>query len=224
MGGTVFYFQNNGEQFFSFVSSTDFCFKCADDYVNRFDEPVVYMCPPGMYLAGVQSYHANFYEDRRFKYQCCRKQGRQTVYNGRLNTFPTGDIDLSCQSAADLFNDNKIDDNSKSNNNNNNNNNRKNETQRRNYRFFFYNLTAPLSSTRTLKRQGRNSVKVRCNISSAYHMQHAVCHVVRRDSAAVKSDRIETAFFSALLYCLKPLLSKTMLSSTRTLKRKDATV
>ena len=48
---------------------------CADDYVNAFDKPVVYMCPADFFLAGVQSYHENPYEDRRFKYKCCRTQG-----------------------------------------------------------------------------------------------------------------------------------------------------
>jgi len=40
-------------------------------YVNAFDEPISFMCPKNQYLAGVQSYHRNGYEDRRFSFQCC---------------------------------------------------------------------------------------------------------------------------------------------------------
>ena len=42
-----------------------------------------------------------------------------------------------------------------------------------------------------------------CNTSSAYHVQRVVCHVVQRDSSAIKFDRVEIAFILALLYWLK---------------------
>lgn len=45
------------------------------DYVNTFDEPISFMCPKNQYLAGVQSYHDNVSEDRRFKFQCCSAYG-----------------------------------------------------------------------------------------------------------------------------------------------------
>ena len=48
-------------------------------------------------------------------------------------------------------------------------------------------------------------MKITCNTSSAYHVQHAVCHLVRRDSSAIMFDRVEIAFILALLYWLKPL-------------------
>ena len=41
--------------------------------------------------------------------------------------------------------------------------------------------------------------------ASVCHVQPAVCHLVRRDSSAVKFDRVEIAFILALLYWLKPL-------------------
>ena len=41
--------------------------------------------------------------------------------------------------------------------------------------------------------------------SRAYQVQPAVCHLVRRDSSAVKFDRVEIAFILALFYWLKPL-------------------
>ena len=60
----------------------------------------------------------------------------------------------------------------------------------------FYNLLTALllSPTRTLKRPGRNRVHFTCNTSSAYHVQPALCHLVRRDSSALKFDRVEIAF------------------------------
>ena len=37
-------------------------------------------------------------------------------------------------------------------------------------------------------------------------MVHFVCHVVRRDSSAIKFDRVEIAFILALFYWLKQLI------------------
>ena len=34
---------------------------------------------------------------------------------------------------------------------------------------------------------------------------HVTCHVVRKDSSAVKYDKVEIAYILALFYCLKPL-------------------
>ena len=45
---------------------------------------------------------------------------------------------------------------------------------------------------------------ITCNTSSAYRVQRVVCHLVRRDSSAIKFDRAEIAFILALLYGLKP--------------------
>ena len=56
-----------------------------------------------------------------------------------------------------------------------------------------------------IKRLSHNRVKITCNTSSAYHMQRVVCRLVRRDSSAVKFDRVEITFTLALLYWLKPL-------------------
>ena len=43
------------------------------------------------------------------------------------------------------------------------------------------------------------------NITWAYHVQRDVCHLVRRDSSAVKFDRVEIVFILALRYWLRPL-------------------
>ena len=66
-------------------------------------------------------------------------------------------------------------------------------------------LRRELSPTRSLKWPGRNRVQITCNTSSAYHVQPAVCHLVRRDFSAKKCDRVEIAFILASFYLLKPL-------------------
>ena len=43
---------------------------------------------------------------------------------------------------------------------------------------------------RTLKWPGRNRVQITCNAQSGDHVQHVVCHVVRRDSSPIKFDRV----------------------------------
>lgn len=45
------------------------------EYVNDFDQPLVFQCPHGGVLDGVSSYHDNHREDRRFKFYCCEKPG-----------------------------------------------------------------------------------------------------------------------------------------------------
>ena len=72
--------------------------------------------------------------------------------------------------------------------------------------FTISSLRRELSPTRTLKWLGRKRVQITCNTSSAYHVQPAVCHLVRRDSSAIKFDRVEIALMLAFLfYRLKPL-------------------
>ena len=72
--------------------------------------------------------------------------------------------------------------------------------------FTISSLRCELSPTRTLKWPGRNRVNITSNnTSSAYHVQHVVCQLVRRDSSAIKFDRVEIAFIVAILYRLKPL-------------------
>ena len=60
----------------------------------------------------------------------------------------------------------------------------------------FYNLiTAPRTVSNTYAKVAwRNRVQITCNTSNAYHVQPAVCHLVRRDSSAIKFYRVEIAF------------------------------
>ena len=97
-------------------------------------------------------------------------------------------------------------------NNNNSNNNNNNSIQRRNSRFFTIpSLRHKPSPTRKLKWPGRNRVQIKCNTQSTYHVQHVVCHVVRRDSSPIKFDRVEIAFILALHEGIVHLLSLTEL-------------
>ena len=74
--------------------------------------------------------------------------------------------------------------------------------------FFFktiFSLRRELSPTCTLKLPGRDCVQITSKTLSAYHAHHVVCHVVGRDSSAIKFDTVEFAFIVALFYWLKPL-------------------
>ena len=50
-------------------------------------------------------------------------------------------------------------------------------------------LRPELSPTRTLKWPGCNRMEVMCNTSGAHHV-HVMCHMVRRDTSAIKFDRV----------------------------------
>ena len=92
--------------------------------------------------------------------------------------------------------------NSNSNNNDDDNDNN-NSIKRRDSRYFIISsLRHHLSQKSTFKWPGRYSVQIMCNASSAYDMQHIVCHVVQRDSSAIKFDRVEITFAFALFYWL----------------------
>lgn len=45
------------------------CWKTS--YVNDFDKPMFFMCGKNQYIAGVDSYHSNAHEDRRWRFTCC---------------------------------------------------------------------------------------------------------------------------------------------------------
>ena len=92
---------------------------------------------------------------------------------------------------------------SSSSSNHNHNHNHDDRIQRRNSRFLtISSLRREPSPTRTLKWSGRNCVQITWNTSSADHVQSVTCHVVRRDSSAIKFDRVEIAFILALFYWL----------------------
>ena len=81
-------------------------------------------------------------------------------------------------------------------NNNDNSNNDDDDTGRRDSRFLtIFSLGRELSSTRTLRWPGCDCVQITCNAPGTYHVQQTVCHVVRRDSSAIKFDRAEQHLF-----------------------------
>ena len=53
------------------VASTNYDDIYWTDYVNWFDQPISHMCNPNYYLCGVDSYHENWAEDRRWNFKCC---------------------------------------------------------------------------------------------------------------------------------------------------------
>ncbi|KAM3926645.1 hemagglutinin/amebocyte aggregation factor-like [Leptodactylus fuscus] len=59
-------------------------------YVNDFDEEFTFTCPFGTVLSGMDSYHNNKKEDRKWRFFCC--QGETTVqrnckWSGYVNDF-----------------------------------------------------------------------------------------------------------------------------------------
>ena len=48
------------------------------NYVNTWDEPINFMCSMDYVIAGIQSYHWNEAEDRRFKFKCCKDSSYET--------------------------------------------------------------------------------------------------------------------------------------------------
>ncbi|XP_050959311.1 hemagglutinin/amebocyte aggregation factor-like [Labeo rohita] len=46
------------------------CFQ--SPYVNDFDKAFTFECPAQHAIAGMSSYHDNYYEDRRWQYYCCK--------------------------------------------------------------------------------------------------------------------------------------------------------
>ena len=76
-------------------------------------------------------------------------------------------------------------------------------SERRNSRFLtIFSLCRKLSSTSTLKWPMRSRVQIMCSTYSAHHMQHVMCHVVQRDSSAIKFDGVEITFILAVFYWL----------------------
>ncbi|CAL1533772.1 unnamed protein product [Lymnaea stagnalis] len=59
-------------------------------YVNGFGLPLAFTCPGNQVLAGVQSYHDNQVEDRRFNFRCCdlrSKAPRGCLHGSDVNTW-----------------------------------------------------------------------------------------------------------------------------------------
>lgn len=58
--------------------------------MNNFDQPMFFMCGKDSYIAGVDSYHSNKHEDRRWRFTCCSVPGHKTAscrVTGYVNEF-----------------------------------------------------------------------------------------------------------------------------------------
>ena len=49
-----------------------------------------------------------------------------------------------------------------------------------------------------------NCVQIMCNTLSTYHVQHVVCHVVRRDSSVIKSDKVLSCIYYSFVLLAEP--------------------
>ncbi|GFO33132.1 hemagglutinin/amebocyte aggregation factor [Plakobranchus ocellatus] len=58
-------------------------------YVNGWDAVMNFVCPRDYLITGLQSYHDNRREDRRFKFKCCTQKGYQT-YSCSLTPYKNG--------------------------------------------------------------------------------------------------------------------------------------
>ena len=60
-----------------------------------------------------------------------------------------------------------------------------------------------------VRSSGRGAIVCKSRATqTAHHVQHVVCHLVRRVSSANKVGRVQITFILALLYCLKRLTDK----------------
>ncbi|KAK9975740.1 hypothetical protein ABG768_020976 [Culter alburnus] len=55
----------------TFIQSTD-CF--LSHYVNNFDQDFTFECPLHYVITGMNSFHNNFFEDRRWQFYCCKSK------------------------------------------------------------------------------------------------------------------------------------------------------
>ncbi|KAG8548660.1 hypothetical protein GDO81_024662 [Engystomops pustulosus] len=59
-------------------------------YVNDFDRELNFICPFGSVLSGMDSYHDNSKEDRRWRFLCCQGEvpvQRNCKWSGNVNEF-----------------------------------------------------------------------------------------------------------------------------------------
>ena len=80
---------------------------------------------------------------------------------------------------------------------------------RRNSRSFFHNFPQsphcamncpPTCRPKWLE---SNCTPIKCNTLGVYHQQYVVCHIVQRDSSAIKFERVRITFIFALFHWLK---------------------
>ncbi|GFR62114.1 hemagglutinin/amebocyte aggregation factor-like [Elysia marginata] len=71
------------------VNIPDFC-RWTPSYVNVWKQPLGYACPRNFAIAGVSSFYLSRYEDRRWRFKCCRDNdyiGNPCAITDYLNDF-----------------------------------------------------------------------------------------------------------------------------------------
>ena len=63
-----------------YVRNTHFSRCRWSGYVNNWHGPFTYQCPHKWFVAGMSGIHSNDYEDRRFKFYCCKRSRRQRLH------------------------------------------------------------------------------------------------------------------------------------------------
>ncbi|XP_028513653.1 hemagglutinin/amebocyte aggregation factor isoform X2 [Exaiptasia diaphana] len=61
-------------------------------WINDWDQPFSFTCPHHGILAGIESYHHNSYEDRRYKFYCCHSYWHHAHFcktSGYVNNWRT---------------------------------------------------------------------------------------------------------------------------------------
>ena len=95
--------------------------------------------------------------------------------------------------------------------------NNNNDIKRRNLRYFaISSLSFKPSATYTFKWPRCSCVQNTCSTLVACHVQYIVCHVVQKDSSAIKFDRVEITFILALFRWLKQWRRRGNQSNQRT--------
>ena len=72
-------------------------------YVNDWDDSFIFTCPSSHVMTGMYSEHDNFYEDRIWKYQCCKTKNGRTencVATDYVNDF---DQEFICNANNNVF-------------------------------------------------------------------------------------------------------------------------
>uniref|UniRef100_A0A8C4X1U0 Si:dkey-14d8.7 n=2 Tax=Eptatretus burgeri TaxID=7764 RepID=A0A8C4X1U0_EPTBU len=73
------------------------------NYVNWFDERILFKCPPNWVISGLHSYHDNKREDRRWRFRCCKQEGvnlHSCKWTGYLNNW---DMPLTWSTSSNEF-------------------------------------------------------------------------------------------------------------------------
>ena len=87
------------------VAKLDWSYCYWTGYQNTWDQPFVFECPHNRVLTGVNSYHHNKHEDRRWRFRCCeapRHFKENCDWTGYINNWDTN-IDFNLIGTQRVF-------------------------------------------------------------------------------------------------------------------------